>query len=88
LLLLEIKTDTTATDVYTGIGQLILYPKLLGWLSGHRRVLLLPRSPREPLIAAVGECGVELHSYDLQQDGKQVRVTFSPQFLQLCDLGY
>ncbi len=37
-LLLEIKTDNTAADVYTGIGQLTVYPKLLPRLSGHRRV--------------------------------------------------
>jgi hypothetical protein len=85
-LLLEIKTDSTAADIYTGIGQLILYPKLLPRLSGHRRILLLPRSPSEPLVAAIRECGVELHSYDLRLDGEKVHVCFSPQFLQLCDL--
>jgi hypothetical protein len=85
-LLVEIKIGSTALDVYTGIGQLILYPKLLPRLSGHRRILLLPGPPREPLVAAIRDCGVELHSFDLRLDGEKVLVCFSPQFLQLCQL--
>jgi hypothetical protein len=86
-LLLEIKTDNTAAEVYTGIGQLIVYPKLLPQLSGHRRILLLPDSPSGALIEAIRECGVELHSYDLKLDGEEVHVCFSAGFLQLCNLG-
>ena len=87
MLLIEIKTDNTAADVYTGIGQLIVYPKLLPRLSGHRRVLLLPGSPTAALIEATRECGVELHSYDLKLDSEEVHVCFSAPFLQLCNLG-
>ncbi|MCK1666162.1 hypothetical protein [Bradyrhizobium sp. 153] len=86
-LLLEIKTGVAAADVYEGIGQLTLYPRLLPRLSGHRRILLLPGSPSIPLVAAVRECGVELHCYSFQRDGEKVDVCFSPQFLKLCDLG-
>lgn len=86
-LLIEIKTDSTAADVYTGIGQLTVYPKLLPRLLDHRRVLLLPRSPSGALIEAIRECGVDLHSYELKLDGEQVYVNFSAQFLQLCNLG-
>jgi hypothetical protein len=85
-LLLEIKTDNAAADVYTGIGQLIVYPKLLPRLAGHRRILLLPGSPSGVLIEAIRECGIELHSYDLKLDGEEVHVCFSTQFLQLCNL--
>lgn len=86
-LLIEIKTDSTAADVYTGIGQLVVYPKLLPRLSSHRRVLLLPGSPTAALVEAIRECGIELHSYGLKLDGKEVHVCFSTQFLQLCNLG-
>jgi hypothetical protein len=85
-LLLEIKTNNTAADVYTGIGQLIVYPKLLPRLSGHRRILLLPGAPSGVLIEAIRECGVELHSYNLKLDGGEVHVSFSARFLQLCNL--
>jgi len=86
-LLLEIKTEATAADVYAGIGQLIVYPKLLPRLSGHRCILLLPGSPSGALIKAIGECGIELHRYDLRLDGEEVHVCFSAEFLQLCNLG-
>lgn len=86
-LLIEIKTDNAAADVYTGIGQLIVYPKLLPRLSGHRRVLLLPGSPSGALIEAIRDCGVELHSYNLNLDGEDVHVSFSARFLRLCNLG-
>jgi hypothetical protein len=86
-LLLEIKTSAAAADVYEGTGQLTLYPKLLPRLSDYRRILLLPGSPRDPLVIAVRECGVELHHYKFQNDGEKIHVCFSSQFLKLCDLG-
>jgi hypothetical protein len=86
-LLLEIKSDNTAADVYTGIGQLIVYPKLLPELSNHRRILLLPASPSAALTEAIRECGIELHSYDLELDDEEVHVRFSAPFLELCNLG-
>ncbi|MHC2620086.1 hypothetical protein ACVIW2_002118 [Bradyrhizobium huanghuaihaiense] len=85
-LLIEIKTDNSAESVYGGIGQLIVYPKLLPRLSGHRRVLLLPRSPSGALMEAIRQCDVDLHYYDLKVEGEEVIVCFSAPFLQLCDL--
>lgn len=86
-LLLEIKTGTTAADVYGGVGQLLLYPQLLPRLQGHRRVLLLPGRPTKPLVDALGACGVELHRYDLAITGKKVEVGFSKRLLKLCEIG-
>lgn len=85
-LLLEIKSDNKAADVYAGMGQLIVYPKLLPELSGHRRILLLPGSPSAALSEVICECGVELHSYDLKLESEEVQVSFSARFLQLCNL--
>ncbi|MET4211472.1 hypothetical protein [Bradyrhizobium sp. LA2.1] len=86
-LLLEIKIDTTASDVYAGIGQLTVYPKLLPHLADHRRILLLPGCPSSALVEAIRECGVELHSYKVNIDGESVDVSFSEDFLQLCGIG-
>lgn len=86
-LLIEIKTGTGASDVYGGLGQLLLYPELLPRLQGHRKVLLLPGFPTDPLVAALKARGVELHRYDLTIAGKTVEVVFSKRFLKLCDLG-
>ena len=85
-LLVEIKTDSTAADVYAGIGQLMVYPKLLPRLSGHRRILLLPAAPSAALVEAIRECGVELCSYELTINGDDVNVIFSDHFLRLCGI--
>ncbi|MGC5796115.1 hypothetical protein [Sphingomonas sp. NFX23] len=85
-LLLEIKTGTSASEVYGGVGQLLLYPRLLPRLAKHRRVLLLPGLPTAPLAQAVSECGIELLSYDLDLADGRVDVDFSPAFLTVCGL--
>jgi hypothetical protein len=85
-LLIEIKTGTRASDVYAGVGQLLLYPTLLPRLKAHRRILLLPGSPTEPLAEALRNCGIELHGYNFAIVGKKVQVDFSERFLKRCDL--
>lgn len=85
-LLLEIKSGTSASEVYGGVGQLALYPRLLPRLSKHRPILLLPGSPTTPLVEAVQACGIELHRYDLKLKKKRVIVEFSTDFLTRCGL--
>jgi hypothetical protein len=85
-LLIEIKTGTSAADVYAGVGQLLLYPTLLSRLKAHRRILLLPGRPTEPLAVALKDCGIELYRYNLAVTGKNVQVGFSKKFLQRCEL--
>jgi hypothetical protein len=85
-ILIEIKCTTSASDIYEGLGQLTLYPRLLPRLSGHARILLIPGLPRAALAASVEECGIELHSYDLLIDGSDVTARFSPSFLDRCGL--
>lgn len=85
-LLLEIKTGTSASEVYSGVGQLHLYPRLLPRLAGHRRILLLPGAPTKQLVEAVEQCGVELHAYKLEIAEEAVEVEFSAEFLRLCGL--
>lgn len=80
-LLVEIKAGTSAADIYAGIGQLALYPQLLPRLQEMPRILLLPGNPRPALVAAVGSCAVELHSYAFGSEGQ---ATFSAAFLKRC----
>ena len=86
-LLIEIKSGTSAAEVFGGVGQLLLYPQLLPRLKQHRKILLLPGNPTDPLVAALKECGVELHRYKLSVIGKTVKADFSKKFLKLCQLG-
>lgn len=78
-MLIEIKTGATAADVYEGVGQLMLYPKIFSDLAGHRRVLMLPGGgPRPALKDAVTACGIELAHYEgTVDDGFR----FGPNFL-------
>lgn len=83
-LLVEIKTGTSAQDVYAGLGQLMLYAKLFPRLSGHVPVLLLPGKPGKSLADAVAECGVTICTFDAEFAAIPVPVSFSPSFLRLC----
>lgn len=84
-LLVEIKTGNAAADVYGGMGQLQLYPRLLPKLGEHELVLLLPALPPPALVKAIGECGVSLHTYYLPEtpDGT---IDFDRGFLHACGL--
>ncbi|GLS36907.1 hypothetical protein GCM10010869_24980 [Mesorhizobium tianshanense] len=86
-ILVEIKTTTSAADVYSGLGQLMLYCKLLPRLAQHIPILLLPERPRDPLADAIAECGVTICTFDMQHVGQTPDVTFSPDFLRRCGMG-
>ena len=84
-ILVEIKTRASAADIYEGVGQLVLYSRMLG-LSDHRRILLLPRKPSATLVTAVEAEGLMISTYDASIDGKAARVDFSEAFLSECGL--
>lgn len=84
-ILIEIKTRASAADIYEGVGQLVLYSRMLG-LSDHRRILLLPRKPSATLVKAVEAEGLMISTYDASIDGKAARVDFSEAFLSECGL--
>lgn len=83
-LLIEIKTGVTAADVYCGVGQLTIYPVVLGGLDDHAKILLLPGSPTHALTQALRACGVELHRYDLKRGRRTAAATFTAEFLRRC----
>lgn len=84
-LLIEIKTGNLAADVYSGIGQLQLYPKLLPKLGEHELVLLLPDLPQPALVEAIAKCDVRLHTYSLPASAGKM-AEFEESFLCLCGL--
>lgn len=85
-ILVEIKSGTSAADIYAGMGQLQLYPKLLPQLGQHQLVLLLPGLPRRALVQAVGECGVRLCTYEFLDDEGELTINFSTEFMELCGI--
>lgn len=84
-ILLEIKTGTSAADVYEGVGQLMLYAEMLN-LPAHRKVLLIPSVPSNALVEAVRACGIVLHHYDLTISDGATAVDFPQEFLALFGL--
>jgi len=74
-ILFEIKSDSTATDLQRGVGQLLLYEQLLG--STHRKILVIPGPPEVAMGKAIKGLGLgELH---YRRKGRTIR--FSTQDL-------
>jgi hypothetical protein len=80
-ILLEIKTARSAADVYEGVGQLMLYAKMLE-LDGHQKVLLLAFEPSDPLIDAAVACGIAIFHYTWEGGPDTPAITFDPAFLK------
>lgn len=68
--LFEIKTSAQAHDAYEGLGQLLLYEKLL--LKKFRKVLILPTRPQPTLEKALSGLGVEVMTYT--RTGRLIRI--------------
>lgn len=85
-LLVEIKSGASAADIYTGLGQLLIYAKLMPRLARYQPVLLLPALPAARLVEAVKACGVELCTFDCVEEDSIVSTTFSNEFFQIVGL--
>ena len=85
--LLEIKTGTSARDVYEGVGQLMLYPSVLKLDPDIKPLLLTPDLP--PISAALAEAlklrDIEHFTYSLGILGQEPSVKFSDTFLKRCE---
>jgi hypothetical protein len=61
-ILFEIKTQASASDIQKGLGQLLLYEKILK--TEVRKILLLPSMPKAFLVETLREFGVDVLTYD------------------------
>lgn len=59
----------TAADIYEGVGQLVLYSRMLG-LHDDRRILLLPGQPGPALMNAARDERLMVLAYDYMVQGK------------------
>ena len=89
-LLLEIKTGVSPHDVYEAVGQLALYPALIGLDKGLASVLLIPEDPplKPALAASLAGALVEIYTYDVTPDSTPPKITFSKAFLDRCGAGH
>jgi hypothetical protein len=85
-LLVEIKTGTFAKHCYEGVGQLMLYPSLIGLRPDLKRALLLPGTPplRAVMAQALHDAGVEVYTYEVGDVGKKPKIKFVGEFLAAC----
>ena len=85
-LLIEIKTGGAAHDVYEAVGQLKLYPSLIGLPSNTISVFLMPDQPliKPAMAAALHAADIKVYNYSIGTIGKKPKITFSNEFLQLC----
>lgn len=67
-LLIEIKTTTSAADIYTGVGQLLLYRRIIPKLAGAEMVLLLPGPVAELFVEALSSYGIRNLTYHLDPE--------------------
>jgi hypothetical protein len=81
-LLIEIKTDSGATAIEQGLGQLLLYGGLYQALSERSEVelvLLLPKAPQQELTSILKSHGISIATYEDTEIP-----TFHHDFLSLC----
>lgn len=85
-LLIEIKTGTSAADIYGAVGQLALYPSLVDLPPGLDKVLLVPDRPaiRPQMAAALAAADVQVFHYSVGRSGRTPEIEFTPVFLAHC----
>lgn len=85
-LLLEIKTGTSAHCIYEAVGQLLLYPGLIGIQGQPEKVLLIPdQRPLKPVMAAaLDAAGISVFTYNIDDSSKKPRVTFPKALIERC----
>ena len=89
-LLLEIKTGSSAHEIYEAVGQLTLYPALVGLNARLAPVLLIPRNPPlKPIFAAaLADAGIEVYTYAVTTGSAAPTIKFSRAFLKRCGVEY
>ena len=87
-LLIEIKTGGAAHNIYEAVGQLKLYPALIGLPSNTLPIFLMPEQPliKPAMAAALHATGIKVYNYSIETTGQKPKITFSNEFLQLCGL--
>lgn len=86
-LLIEIKTSINTSSIYEAVGQLSLYPHIIGLDKKLKPVLLLPDSAPLPVVLteSLREIGIILHTYNIKlNEGPEPIITISEDFINLC----
>ncbi|MBC9209803.1 hypothetical protein IBL26_23400 [Roseomonas aerophila] len=85
-LLIEIKTGTAAHCIYEAVGQLQLYPSLVGIHGKPEPALLIPdKLPLKPaMVAALANAKISVFTYGIGDSGKEPSITFPAALIERC----
>jgi hypothetical protein len=84
-LLIEIKTGTSAHCVYEAVGQLLLYPDLIGIRANLKALLIPDQRPLNPVMAAALDiAGISVFTYSIDDRSKTPHITFSDDLIKRC----
>jgi hypothetical protein len=86
-LLIEIKTSSSMSSVYEAVGQLSLYPHIIGLEKQLIPVLLIPEDPpmREIAVEAVNKAGILVYTYSVRPSNKsEPIIAISEKFISYC----
>ena len=77
-LLVEIKTGASAADIYTAVGQLTLYRRLICPKDSHHLIMVLPKAPSAPLQRVLRDMDFRICVYRREGDeaGERGRIHF------------
>lgn len=85
-LLIEIKTGVSPQNLYEAVGQLHLYPTLIGLPEGLERMLLVPDEPalKPNMSAALQHADISIYTYSISAGRSKPKITFSESLLARC----
>ena len=85
-LLIEIKTGTSPHCIYEAVGQLQLYPRLIGIRDEPEPALLIPdQQPLKPaMVAALAAAKISIFTYGIDVSGKKLHITFPDALIERC----
>ena len=85
-LLIEIKTGVSPHNLYEAVGQLLLYPTLIGLPEDLECALLVPDEPalKPNMSLALDQANISLYTYSIGAGRSKPKITFSASLLARC----
>lgn len=85
-LLIEIKTSSSAQAIYEAVGQLMLYPALVGVSEAAEKLLLLPNDKplNRYMASALDGANISVFAYAIERTEDAPKIRFPDTLVQRC----
>ena len=85
-LLIEIKTISSARAIYEAVGQLMLYPALIGISETAEKILLLPNDKplNRYMASALDAANISVFAYNIEQTEDLPKIRFPDTLIKRC----